>query len=145
MKAANAHILLVEDNAFDAKVFRRSLRDANLQSPVTVVKDGREALEILREHPKTWRGEWIVVTDLNMPRMKGIDLLGALRSDADLIHLPVFVVTTSNAPSDRESALRLGVEAYICKSDDGGDVLKPIIAYLIKRGLAYDPLLDRRR
>jgi CheY-like chemotaxis protein len=135
MTQASSHILLVEDNAFDAKVFCRSLHEAKLESPVTVVRDGMEALAVLRTHAKAWGEELIVVTDLNMPRMKGIDLLRALRSDAELTHLPVFIVTTSDARSDREKAFELGIEGYICKTDDGSDVLKPIIAYLAGRGM----------
>lgn len=127
------HILLVEDNTFDAKVFRRALHEANLAIPITVVGDGIDALALLRNF--TWIPDpgLVVVTDLNIPRMNGIELLRTIRADAAFSHLPVFVVTTSDAPIDREKALELGIEAYICKKGEGRELVEPIIAYVTQQ------------
>jgi chemotaxis family two-component system response regulator Rcp1 len=130
MRLTPAHILLVEDNTFDAKVFRRAFSEAELKNPITVVRNGIEALMVLREYGGILDTNLVVVTDLNMPSMNGIDLLRAIRGDPRLAHLPVFVVTTSDAPSDRYETLELGIEGYICKTGEGRDVVEPIIAYL---------------
>jgi CheY-like chemotaxis protein len=130
MKVTNIHILLVEDNTFDAKVFCRALDDAKLEIPITVVGDGIQALALLRDFTWIAGPGLVVVTDLNIPRMNGIELLRTLRGDAAFEQLPVFVVTTSDAPADREKALELGIEGYICKTGEGRDLIEPIIAYL---------------
>lgn len=123
-------ILLVEDNTFDAKVFRRTLREAKVENPITVVSDGVEALTVLRTHPDIDNDDLVVVTDLNMPRINGIDLLEEIRGDAAFSHLPVFVITTSDAPTDREKAYELGVEGYILKTSDDSDQINSFIVYL---------------
>jgi CheY-like chemotaxis protein len=126
-------ILLIEDNEFDAKVFRCALQDAGVDLPVTVARDGVQALEILR-HDATGV-DMLIVTDLKMPRMGGIELLRIIRSMPTTAHLPVFVVTTSSLPSDHDEALELGIEGYIRKSGDEQAMIDPIIAYLAsKRG-----------
>lgn len=132
MTTAFAHILLVEDNSFDAKVFLRALQDVKLHASISVVKDGVEAIDALREYSEAIMEELIVVTDLNMPRVNGFDLLQRLRSDAKFTRLPIFVITTSNTSADREKAMSLGVDGYIYKTlaGDSGELLEPIIAYL---------------
>lgn len=133
MSVTSNHILLVEDNTFDAKVFRRALHEAKLEIPITVVGDGIDALTLLRNSAWIAEAGLVVVTDLNIPRMNGIELLKTIRGDAAFAHLPVFVVTTSDAPNDREKALELGIEGYICKTGDGRDLVEPIIAYVTQQ------------
>lgn len=126
----HTHILLVEDNQFDAKVFRRALEGAELENPVTVAKDGVEALAVLRSYAGVSNPNLIVVTDLNMPRMSGLDLLRNIRSDKGLADLPVFVLTTSDAPSDHEQTMALGIEGYIRKTGEERDLVEPIAGFL---------------
>jgi CheY-like chemotaxis protein len=126
----STRILLVEDNTFDAKVFQRAIREARLENPIVVARNGAEALTVLSDYAGIDDPDLLIVTDLNMPRVNGIDLLRKIRSDAAFAHLPVFVVTTSDAPADRERAVELGIEGYICKTGDGADLIEPIIAYL---------------
>jgi CheY-like chemotaxis protein len=133
MRANRTHILLVEDNTFDAKVFRRALNEAKLEIPMTVVGNGVEALEVLRNRAWIADPRLVVVTDLNIPRMNGIDLLRTIRGDTEFAHLPVFVVTTSDAPADREKAVALRIEGYICKTGEGRDLVEPIIAYVAQQ------------
>lgn len=130
MSAIAARILLVEDNMFDAKVFRRAFDDAKLENAIIVVQNGIEALAILQEYTEIGDTAFIVVTDLNMPCMNGIDFLRAIRSDPKLARLPVFVVTTSDAPADRSETFQLGIEGYICKTGEGRDVVEPVISFL---------------
>ncbi|MEZ5930980.1 MAG: response regulator [Alphaproteobacteria bacterium] len=124
-------ILLIEDNAFDAKVFRYALRDAGVDLPVKVARDGVHALEILQRDPAG--AEMLIVTDLKMPRMGGIELLRTIRSTEAIAHLPVFVVTTSSLPGDRDETLKLGIEGYVRKSGDEKEMTDPIVAYLVKK------------
>jgi CheY-like chemotaxis protein len=131
MMSAGTHILLVEDNSFDAKVFRRALRAAKLENPITVVGNGVDALTILRGDARP--EDLIVVTDLNMPRVNGIDLLRTIRGDVSFAHLPVFVLTTSDAPSDRTEAFELGIEGYIHKTGEDTNLVEPIIDYLSRQ------------
>lgn len=123
-------ILLIEDNAFDAKVFRHALQDAGVELPVTVASDGVRALELLRQDPVD--AYVLIVTDLKMPRMGGIELLRTIRSTPSIARLPVFVVTTSSLPSDHDEALELGIEGYIRKSGDEREMIDPILAYLFQ-------------
>lgn len=125
-------ILLIEDNAFDAKVFRHAARTAGIELPVTVAKDGVEALEILRQRHDAL--DMLIVTDLKMPRMSGIEFIRRIRGMAEIAHLPIFVVTTSNLPSDHDDALALGIEGYIRKSGDETEMIEPILAYLAQHG-----------
>lgn len=128
----NTRILLVEDNTFDAKVFRRALREAKLENPITVVGNGVEALITLRNCAGSENRDLVLITDLNMPRVSGFDLLRTIRGDTAFAHLPVFVITTSDALTDRERALEFGVEGYIHKTGEGRDFIEPIVAYLTR-------------
>lgn len=127
-------ILLTEDNSFDAKVFQRAVQNAGIHIPVMVARDGIEALALLRGRRDA--AAMLVVTDLKMPRMGGIELLRTIRRTADIAHLPVFVATTSDLASDHREALALGIEGYIRKSGDEQSLVDPILAYLAKQGIS---------
>ena len=125
-------ILLVEDNAFDAKVFRRAVHDTGIKATIQVARDGIEAIDIL---VKRLAGDGpIIVTDIKMPRMDGLELLQKIRSTAEIAHLPVFVVTTSDLPADHDKVIELGIEGYIRKTSDEIALVDPIVAYLERRG-----------
>lgn len=127
-----ANILLVEDNVFDAKVFRFAAEEAGIEAPITIARDGVEAMAVLRD--RQIETDLIVVTDLNMPRMSGIELLRTIRETDELADLPVFVVTTSNLPSDHDEAVKLGINGYIRKTGDEQDLIEPIVAFLTPEG-----------
>jgi CheY-like chemotaxis protein len=124
-------ILLVEDNAFDAKFFRRSIRHSDLEAEVTVATDGIGALARLRGRGDV--RDLIVVTDLNMPRMDGIELLEQIRAAEELADLPVFVLTTSTLPEDQDMAQSFGIEGYLTKTSDERGIADEIAAYLARR------------
>ena len=125
-------ILLVEDNEFDAKVFSRAVQGAGIDLPLTVANDGIEGLNVLRQQGAT--ADILVITDLKMPRMGGIELLKSIRHTTEFAHLPVFVMTTSDLQSDRDEASALGIEGFILKSSDEQELIDPIVAYLAKQG-----------
>jgi CheY-like chemotaxis protein len=112
-------ILLVEDDRIDAKAFVRAMETVRIGNPVTVAKDGVEAWEILTgsNGDKPFPRPNIVVMDINMPRMSGLELLRKIRADEALRDLVVFVLTTSNDDQDKFEAYNLNVAGYMLKSD----------------------------
>lgn len=108
------NILLVEDDEVDVMNIRRAFKKGNITNPLFTAGNGLEALEMLRgdEMPKTRR---LVLLDLNMPRMNGIEFLRELRADAELSPTPVVVLTTSDAERDKVEAYNLHVAGYLLK------------------------------
>ena len=124
--AKPATIFLVEDDDVDAKAVQRSFVKAKIQNPVVRAVDGLEALEILKgtsEKPKL-EHPYLLLVDINMPRLNGIELIEALRSDEALRSAVVFVLTTSKRDEDRMAAYNLNVAGYIVKQNAGEDFLK---------------------
>lgn len=113
-------ILLVEDSPVQQALTRRALEDSTLEADLRVVDDGVAALQYLRGE-----GEYadrtahplpdIVLLDLNMPRMNGHEFLSRLKSDAKLAHIPVTVLTTSNADADATASYARGASAFVTK------------------------------
>lgn len=108
------NVLLVEDDEVDVMNVRRAFKKNHFANPLWVAGNGLEALELLRsrEMPRERR---LVLLDLNMPRMNGIEFLRELRADAELQGTPVVVLTTSDDERDRVEAYNLNVAGYILK------------------------------
>jgi CheY-like chemotaxis protein len=108
------NILLVEDDEVDVMNVRRAFKRNNIANPLFVAANGVEALEQLRrgEIPRDRR---IVLLDLNMPQMSGIEFLRELRADPALHLTPVIILTTSNDERDRIEAYNLNVAGYLLK------------------------------
>ena len=108
------NILLVEDDQVDVMNVKRAFEKNRITNPLFVAGDGLEALEMLRtgKLPSTRR---LILLDLNMPRMNGIEFLRALRQDPELQHTPVVILTTSNAERDKIEAYNLNVAGYLLK------------------------------
>lgn len=108
------NILLVDDDEIDVMTVRRAFSKANITNKLFVATDGIEALKLLRSDgvPATRR---LVLLDLNMPRMSGIEVLREIRGDPALHALTVIVLTTSNEDRDRVEAYRLNVAGYLLK------------------------------
>lgn len=108
------NILLVEDDEIDVMNVRRAFEKNRVSNPLYVAGNGLEALEMLRgtEVPKERR---LVLLDLNMPKMNGIEFLEALRADPDLASTSVVVLTTSNDDQDKIDAYNLNVAGYLLK------------------------------
>lgn len=112
-------ILLVEDNKVDREAVTRVFARRRLGNPIEIATDGVEALDALRgtgERAPVPR-PYIVLLDLNLPRMGGLELLRAIRADESLKSSVVFVLTTSNRDEDRAEAYRLNVAGYVVKRD----------------------------
>ena len=122
------HILLVEDDQIDEKAFLRAIEKLRISNPVTVARDGMEAWEILKGVNGRTRlpRPNLLVVDINMPRMNGLELLQKIRNDADLHDSIVFMLTTSNDDEDKIEAFQLNVAGYMLKSDVGNGFLKAV-------------------
>jgi len=111
------HILLVDDDEVDVMNVQRAFKKNNIINPLYIATNGLEALEMLRGQgaqaiPGTRR---LILLDLNMPKMNGLEFLRAIREDPDLRPLTVVVLTTSNDERDRIEAYNLNVAGYILK------------------------------
>ncbi len=114
-------IVLVEDDDLDAEAVERAFRKQKIANPIHKVTDGVEALGLLRGangKPPLQR-PYMVLLDLNMPRMDGIEFLEELRKDPDLLDTIVFMLTTSDAETDKIAAYRKQVAGYLVKSKAG--------------------------
>ena len=108
------NILLVEDDEVDVMNVQRAFRKNNIANPLFLAGNGLEALEMLRDG-KIPRDRRIVLLDLNMPKLNGIEFLRTIRADQELRLTPVIVLTTSNDERDRIEAYNLNVAGYILK------------------------------
>lgn len=120
------NLLLVEDDDGDAKAVRRAFKAARIANPIRRAEDGIEALEILRARQADPDGgqPYMLLVDINMPRMNGIELVQALRDDPDLNRTVVFILTTSKNDEDKARAYNLNVAGYILKQNAGNDFMK---------------------
>lgn len=122
------HILLVEDDQIDARAFLRAMDKLRIHNPITVARDGVEGWEVLRGsngRPPLPRPN-LVVLDINLPRMNGLELLDRIRDDAELHDSIVFMLTTSNDDADKCEAFNLNVAGYILKSDVGNSFIRAV-------------------
>jgi len=116
-------ILLVEDQPHDAELALRALKKLDLDKRVSLVRDGAEALDFI-----FGRGEYaarsvenrprLVLLDLKLPKVSGIDVLRALKSDEHTRHIPIIVLTSSGEACDVDACYELGVNSYVVKPVD---------------------------
>jgi len=116
-------ILVIDDDEIDRMLVRRALQRSELSSPLFEAEHGEQALRFLRnerefEDPQKAPRPDLMLLDLNMPIMNGLELLEQLQADPQLQTIPVIVLTTSDAPSDVEQSYRLGACGYIVKPVD---------------------------
>lgn len=121
-------ILIVDDDKVDMMAIKRSFRDLKIANPVIEASNGIEALEYLRGQNGRTKvpTPCLVLLDLNMPCMSGIEFLQELRSDPELHQTIVFVLTTSSADEDRTRAYNHHVSGYVLKYKPGQTFLEAI-------------------
>jgi CheY-like chemotaxis protein len=122
------NLLLVEDDDGDAKALARAFKKARISNNIVRAVDGVDALEILKgiNDKVPPPSPCILLVDLNMPRMNGIELIKALRSDDEWKRSIVFVLTTSKRDEDKQAAYDLNVAGYISKATVAEDFLSLI-------------------
>ena len=121
-------LLMVEDDDLDATAITRAFKKLRIANPLIRAKDGVEALEYLRgENGRTKIAKpYMILLDLNMPRMDGIEFLAEMRKDSTLSNSVIIVLTTSAADKDKVAAYDNHVAGYVIKSDLGSSFLEVI-------------------
>jgi two-component system, response regulator len=136
--AASRTVLLVEDNPTDVFVIQEVIEGCGLNLQLRIASNGEEALLYLQELARTEKTSSLalVLLDLNLPKVSGIDVLRHLREAWPGQHTPVIVVTSSDAEADRAAVERFGAEAYFHKPKNLAAYMQ--LAPLIQRVLAPD-------
>ena len=116
MKISNKPLLLVEDDQVDVMTIRRALKEIHVVNPIVHVENGEEALAYLQNDSN--ERPCIILLDLNMPIMNGIEFLKVAKHDPKLRRLPVIVLTTSEEQQDKINSFDLGVAGYMAKPVD---------------------------
>ena len=112
------NIMLVDDDDIDIMTLQRAFKKNNIQNPLSIAHNGIEALDLLRGTngvDKVVPSPRIILLDINMPQMNGLEFLRELRSDSDHKRASVFILTTSNDDKDRFEAFNMNVAGYIIK------------------------------
>lgn len=113
------HILIVDDDNISIRAVKRAIDKMKLANPVRVAYDGLQALEVLRGQADEDQllPPYVVLLDINMPRMNGHEFLAELRNDPNLRRAIVFVLTTSDAPKDVMAAYEKNIAGYVVKEN----------------------------
>ena len=133
---SKAGILLVEDDRVDVMTVQRALKKNRVVNPLHVARTATDALGMLRGEgfKKIDPPPALILLDLNLPRMSGIEFLQELRADPQLQDLCVIVLTSSNEPNDRAAAFRYEVEDYVVKPhsfDDFTTAIRTVLEYAL--------------
>ena len=116
------NILVVEDDEIDVKALLKAFKKLKIANPVTVAKDGIEGWEALQELPRPY----LIILDINMPRMNGIELLEKIRASKKHHDSIIFILTTSTDDEDKFEAFNLNAAGYMLKSDMGESFIRAI-------------------
>lgn len=126
------NILLVEDDEVDIMNVKRAFKKYKITNPLFTAGNGVEALQMLRnsaeQSPQVPAKRRLVLLDLNMPKMNGLEFLQELRQDEELRRTPVIVLTTSDEDKDRIEAYNLNVAGYILKPVTFGNFAEVMVA-----------------
>lgn len=107
------NILLVEDGEVEAMTVQRALQELKVSNNLDIRKNGEEALEYLKKNTP-----FIILLDLNMPKMNGVEFLKEVKKDKELRKIPVIILTTSGEEKDKEVSFSNGAAGYIVKPLD---------------------------
>jgi two-component system, chemotaxis family, response regulator Rcp1 len=146
------HILLIEDSRADAKIIERALREANLSHRLTVIRDGRRALDYLYslrdESTSTDDEPDLILLDLNLPGLDGSQVLGRIKSDPYLRLIPVVILTTSDREEDILATYLAGANTYIPKPaeyESYRELVATLRTYWVDTALKVPRHLRRKR
>ena len=117
-------ILLVEDDSVDVMTVKRAFKELDVTNPLVSTGDGEKALAYLQD--RTTTKPCVILLDLNMPRMGGIEFLKIAKSDESLRTIPIVVFTTSNTEQDITQSFDLGAAGYMVKSMDYSKFIETI-------------------
>ncbi|MDO5986672.1 response regulator [Flavivirga amylovorans] len=108
----NLKILLIEDDMIEIMKLNRVVKSLDLKHDIVEAHNGEEALKILE---KKYELPHIILLDLNMPKINGLEFLSILKKDEDLRHIPAIILTTSNNQKDLLECYKLGIAGYVLK------------------------------
>jgi CheY-like chemotaxis protein len=123
------NVLLVEDNLIEVMKMRRTVSLLDLKHNIIVANNGEDALQHLEDKSKF---PDLILLDLNMPKVGGIEFLAILKNNDDIKHIPTVILTTSDNQKDLEECYRLGVSGYVLKPlkyDDYVEKIKNVLSY----------------
>lgn len=151
MTCKGIEILLVEDNPNDVELTIRALRSGNITNHVRIARDGEEALELFFSNGglvDRHEQSGIVLLDLKLPKIDGLEVLKRLKSDPRTRAVPVVVLTLSREEPDIEAAYELGANSYIVKPVDFDQFLNCVrqlgLYWLLLNEHPYENISDRR-
>jgi len=114
LKTIHTDILLIEDNAADRELFLKAVRSSSLSHQIKIVEDGHQALDLLFSSSAPLIPK-LIILDLNLPSMNGLDVLKAIRKNTSTQKIPVVIFTGSNMESDEANSWGEGVNSFITK------------------------------
>lgn len=117
----NKKIMLIEDDYVDALTIKRAFRDIKVENELIIAEDGEKALEMLKdmqEYPQ------VIILDLNMPKLSGIEFLKIIKKDENFAIIPVVIMTTSKEDEDKLNCYKNGISGYIEKPIDYNEFLE---------------------
>ena len=122
------HILLAEDNLGDIILIREAFGERNLIDRISVVKDGKQALEFIYKDGKYANAETpdLIILDINLPKINGLEVLKKIKKSKDLKKIPVIMLTSSSSQKDINESYDNYANCFITKPDDVDDFLKAI-------------------
>lgn len=137
-------ILLVEDNPQDEKLIFRALRKANIANKIDVVRDGQQALDYLFqagefEHMAGTQRPAVVLMDINLPKVNGLDVLSRLRAHAPTRLLPVVILTSSDDNRDRLQGYSNGANSFVRKPIDLAEFVEAVAGLGVYWAVTNDP------
>lgn len=123
-------ILLVEDSAKDIELTLAALEDSHLANRVVVLRDGSEALDYLRAHNNAADEDFpaVMLLDIKMPKVSGIEVLRAIKTNPNLKHVPVVMLTSSREGPDLNDCYELGANGYVVKPVDFSEFFEAVKA-----------------
>lgn len=139
----NRPLLLVEDDVVDAMVIRRAFEDLRLHYPLIHMTNGEEAIAHLQDEANEKPG--LILLDLNMPKMGGLEFLERVKSHPLLKTIPVLALTTSDNASDINASFELGANGYFIKPTNYQQSVEVIRAVTTYWMLSRTPGIQRRR
>ena len=144
MSGAELTVLLAEDDDGHATLIQRHLVRAGLTARFLRARDGREALALFGQRDRDRRGRFVVLLDIRMPRLDGIEVLRILKSEQGTCAIPIYMLTTTDDPRDIERCFELGCNAYLTKPtvpDQLVETIRRLASFLQVGALPEVPLL----
>jgi CheY-like chemotaxis protein len=123
------NVLLIEDNLIEVMKMKRTISFLELEHTLSVANNGEEGLQVLEDKSKL---PDLILLDLNMPKVSGIEFLSILKKNDNIKHIPTVILTTSDNQKDLEECYRLGVSGYVLKPlkyDDYVEKIRNVLSY----------------